>query len=236
VAVVLVPHARRRRAEGLFRLAGLDLPLEPPPTADEIRARDQDRLAQSLRPTGDPQEEDLAVARTLLADLSAEVVVASLVRAARAKLPAAEDLMSEPEPARPSRTPRQGFEDTVWFSLDIGRHRNADPKWLLPLICRRGGITKREIGAIRTFERETRFEVVSAAADAFFEASRQDEADGGPIRRLQDPDAPAPQRAARAERTRSGPTSASGPRAPGQAAKKPYPKGKAAPWARKRKP
>ena len=31
----------------------------------------------------------------------------------------------------------------------------ADPKWLVPLICRMGGVEKRDIGAIRIFDRET---------------------------------------------------------------------------------
>ena len=42
-----------------------------------------------------------------------------------------------------------GFEDTVWFRMDIGRRQNADPRWILPLLCRRGHITKNEVGAIR---------------------------------------------------------------------------------------
>ena len=31
-------------------------------------------------------------------------------------------------------------DEVTWFRLDIGRNRNADPKWLIPLICRGGGI------------------------------------------------------------------------------------------------
>src|SRR3546814_3369932 len=55
--------------------------------------------------------------------------------------------------------PRAGFEDTVWFRMNIGRNNNADPRWLLPLLCRRGHITKHEVGAIRIFDRETRLEI-----------------------------------------------------------------------------
>ena len=55
----------------------------------------------------------------------------------------------------------------VWFGLDIGREKNADPRWLLPLICRVGDITKSEIGTIRIDERESRFEIVAADAERF---------------------------------------------------------------------
>ena len=55
----------------------------------------------------------------------------------------------------------------VWFRIDVGRLRNADPRWLIPVICARGGITKAEIGAIRVLPRETRFEIIGGAAEHF---------------------------------------------------------------------
>jgi ATP-dependent RNA helicase DeaD len=57
--------------------------------------------------------------------------------------------------------------DGVWFRLNVGRERNADPKWLLPEICRQGELTKKDIGAIRVFEMETLFQVAPAAAPKF---------------------------------------------------------------------
>jgi ATP-dependent RNA helicase DeaD len=54
---------------------------------------------------------------------------------------------------------RAGFEDVVWFRIDIGRRQNADPRWLLPLLCRRGHITRNEVGAIRIGADETHFQV-----------------------------------------------------------------------------
>ena len=55
----------------------------------------------------------------------------------------------------------------MWFRLNVGRERNADPKWLLPEICRQGEVTKKDIGAIRVFEMETLFQVDPAAAPKF---------------------------------------------------------------------
>jgi ATP-dependent RNA helicase DeaD len=55
----------------------------------------------------------------------------------------------------------------VWFRLNVGRERNADPKWLLPEICRQGEVTKKDVGAIRIFEMETLFQVEAAAAPKF---------------------------------------------------------------------
>jgi ATP-dependent RNA helicase DeaD len=56
---------------------------------------------------------------------------------------------------------------TRWFSLNVGRDQKADPKWLIPVICRLGNVTKREIGAIRVMPTETRFEVAAAVAGNF---------------------------------------------------------------------
>jgi ATP-dependent RNA helicase DeaD len=55
----------------------------------------------------------------------------------------------------------------VWFRLNVGRERNADPKWLLPEICRQGELTKKDIGAIRVFEMETLFQIDPALAPKF---------------------------------------------------------------------
>ncbi len=57
--------------------------------------------------------------------------------------------------------------DFVQFRVAVGRNEGADPKWLVPLICRAGGITKRDIGAIRVFDTDTRFEIARAASAAF---------------------------------------------------------------------
>jgi ATP-dependent RNA helicase DeaD len=57
--------------------------------------------------------------------------------------------------------------------VNLGRERKADPKWLLPLLCRRGGVTRADIGKIVIEARETRFEVTAAAAGAFAARSRK---------------------------------------------------------------
>ncbi|WP_158915530.1 DEAD/DEAH box helicase [Caulobacter sp. S45] len=192
VSAILVPHPRRRRAEALFRTANVQATWMTPPSSDEIRAKDQERLLEQLRPTGEAAEEDIAIAQALLADASAEQVVAALVRARRASLPSAEDLVDN-EPERVERpAARPGFENTSWFKIDIGRNKNAEARWLLPMICRLGHITKSDIGAIRVFDRETRFEILSTAAERFFAAVQAAGADAGVnVEPLAEPDLPA---------------------------------------------
>jgi ATP-dependent RNA helicase DeaD len=54
--------------------------------------------------------------------------------------------------------------------MDLGRRQNADPRWILPLLCRRGHITRNEIGAIRIGIHETHFQVPRAIAARFADA------------------------------------------------------------------
>ncbi|MGJ5221971.1 DbpA RNA binding domain-containing protein, partial [Bradyrhizobium oligotrophicum] len=58
-------------------------------------------------------------------------------------------------------------EPSVWFRAAIGRKKNAEARWLLPMICRRGGIDKHDIGAIKIQDTTTEFEIAERVADAF---------------------------------------------------------------------
>jgi ATP-dependent RNA helicase DeaD len=58
-------------------------------------------------------------------------------------------------------------EGSVWFRASIGAKKNAEARWLLPMICRRGGIDKNDIGAIRIMDTTTEFEISERAAEFF---------------------------------------------------------------------
>ena len=62
--------------------------------------------------------------------------------------------------------PRRPMGETAWFRMSVGRQKNADPKWLLPMICRLGHVTKKDVGAIKIGERETSFEIAVEAAES----------------------------------------------------------------------
>ena len=103
ICVLLVPYTRRRKAERLMDMAGVDATWAGPPSADEIRLRDRDRLMQDPIFTEETTEEDLAMARALLAERSAEEIANALVRFNRSRLPAPEEIMDTGS----DREPRQ---------------------------------------------------------------------------------------------------------------------------------
>ncbi len=75
-------------------------------------------------------------------------------------------------PDRDAGGPRD-FGEGVWFRMNVGRAQNADPRWLLPLICRVGHVTKKDVGAIRISDAETRFAISAEMAAKFAGAVRR---------------------------------------------------------------
>lgn len=176
IAVLIVPYPRRRRVEGMLRGARIQAEWIAAPTPDSIRTQDRERLLAALLGPVEIEEEDRVLAQKLLADRSPEEIAAQLVRAHRAALPRPEELIGDDADARREaqrERHRPGFEDVVWFRMDIGRRQNADPRWILPLLCRRGHITRNEVGAIRIGANETHFQVPSAIAGRFTAALRR---------------------------------------------------------------
>jgi ATP-dependent RNA helicase DeaD len=181
LAVLLASPPERFRLERLLAGTKISAEWQPVPTADEIRASDEERLAADVATlAGEATEEELAVARRLLADRAPLLVAAALVRRERSRLPAAEELpdtarAAREVPAARERRPegRRPKEDGVWFRIGVGREKNADPRWVLPLLCRRGAVTRDEIGKIVVLPRETRFEIARAAAARFALAARR---------------------------------------------------------------
>lgn len=172
-AVLVVPYPRRKRVESMLRGAKISAQWIEAPTSDAIRQQDRERLLHTLLQPAEYDDEDRALAQRLLAERSPEDIAAALVRAHRSAMPQAEELIENtPEARREAQKERHrpGFEDTLWFRMDIGRRQNADPRWILPLLCRRGHITKNEIGAIRIAANETYFQVPRAIAGKFRDA------------------------------------------------------------------
>jgi ATP-dependent RNA helicase DeaD len=191
VSVLLVPPVRRRRAEVLLNLSGIEANWGTAPQADEIRKLDHDRMKDVLF-TEETTADDLELAKALLAERPAEQIAAALARLYRARLPSPEDIIdpgedrgrrdnrhrddrashgedrSERPRAKQGKSSKHVMaEPTVWFRAAIGRRKNAEARWLLPMICRRGGIDKRDIGAIKIMDTTTEFEISERVAESF---------------------------------------------------------------------
>jgi ATP-dependent RNA helicase DeaD len=239
VSVLLVPPSRRRRADLLLEMANIDVIWGVAPTAEDIRALDQQRMMQSALFSDHATDEDMVFARTLLAERSTEEIATALARLYRSQLPAPEDIL-DPGESRRSRDdhgrkdkrgtggndqPRKGKsrglpEGGVWFRAAIGRRKNAEARWLLPMICRRGNISKQDVGTIRVFDTTTEFEVSAHAADEFArQIKRPDKEDNIRIEAL--PDGPQRENSSTERNFRKSPRSENGRTEPRQEDRRP---------------
>jgi ATP-dependent RNA helicase DeaD len=240
VSVLMVSYTRRRKVELMLQSAAIKAEWQGPPTAEMILEKDRERLlADPVLTAPVDDEEALSLGRQLLERTTPEQIAASLIRLYRQKLPAPEEVYDDERMKRAQSSgvnergqrdgPLTDFArggDMVWFRINIGRDKNADPKWLLPTICRLGHVTKPDVGSIKIFERETKFEITRSAEAKFRAAVAASNEDGvtvsdavapGPgeksLRRFDKPRRDDGDRPARAPRP---------PRADGPPSKKPW--------------
>ncbi len=169
VSVLIVPYTKRRTATRLLGNAKIEATWAKPPTTEDIVTRDHERILNDPALSTAPTRTEQAFVQELLARHGAEKIAAAFLRQHQKSLPAPEELIDAAPQERKSKA-RDDFSGGVWLSLSVGRKHNAEPRWLLPMLCRAGHITKNDIGAIRIQQNETQFELTPESAEKFLEA------------------------------------------------------------------
>ncbi len=186
VCVLIVPEFQRGKAARVLSMARLAAATVAAPGIAEIEARYRRQILDTAASAPAPDEAEAGFVADLLQNLSPEQIAVAYLRQQLASRPIPEDIAplpveqmavklrrdrkdhDGPRDAAP-REPRTQMEGGVWFTLSLGRKQRADPKWLLPMICKAGGVTKRDVGSIRIDDAETRFEISADKADAYAE-------------------------------------------------------------------
>ncbi|HEV7304630.1 DEAD/DEAH box helicase [Ensifer sp.] len=190
VSALIVPVNQRRKAERLLDGGRITATWARPPSADEVSQRDDERLLADTSFAEPIREDEEAIVAALLERHGAEQMAAAFVRQFRSGRSAPEDLIEVTvgaKPRRDERAPREDrgpredfgadradFSDGSWFSLSVGRKQSAEPRWLIPMLCRHGKLTKRDIGAIRMQQEETFVEMTAEGAERFLSAIGKD--------------------------------------------------------------
>jgi ATP-dependent RNA helicase DeaD len=183
ICALLVPHNRRRGVQRLLQEANIDAKWAQPPSAAEILSADRKRILNDEMLQAAPAESEREFVAELLAKHGPEKVAAAFLRLQQARNPAPEELLDvaseAPGPTGSGDRPRRGRDDFsagprsdgtgVWFRITAGHKQNAEPRWLLPLICRVGHVTRKDVGSIRIFHTESQFEITAAVAQRFAE-------------------------------------------------------------------
>jgi ATP-dependent RNA helicase DeaD len=187
-SVVIANLAERRKAERLMSNARVKFTWTEVPSAAVIAqaalVRFETALQEEIRAAapGEPAVRELA--ERLSAEVDRDALLTTLLRRELDRLPKGETVnpvqIRSPQGARdpfPLDGPRASHtdfgRDSVLFRVNLGRQHDADPGRLLPLICRRGNVTRREVGAIRVGLRHSEFEIAGSAAEDFTHTASQ---------------------------------------------------------------
>lgn len=168
-SVLIVPGRQRSKAQRLLKFAKLDAEWSTPPSAEDVLACDEERLMSDPAWGQSLSAEEKAFAERLLKDHTAEKIAAAYLRLYRERNSAPEILGEAPEPGARKKREAASFGPSTWFSLSLGRKQRAEPRWLLPMLCRNAGLSKDAIGAIRVQYQETFIEILTSAVPAMNE-------------------------------------------------------------------
>ncbi|MEE9388215.1 MAG: DEAD/DEAH box helicase [Paracoccaceae bacterium] len=166
VSVLIVPPSARRKADKLLGWAKLTAQWAPAPSADEVTAKDDERMLASSDWAADVESSNRAAVDQLAEKYSAQQLAAAYVRLYRERRSAPEELS---DPGAPPK-PRAEFGPSTWFSLDGGRATGAEPRKLLPMLCKMGNISSDDIGAIRVQQDAAFFEIRKSAVQGFLKS------------------------------------------------------------------
>lgn len=201
VCALIVPVRARRRTERLLQDAGVEAKWNLPPSASDIETALNQRLLNHEMFDAPPQRNEQELAAALTSAFSPEQLAGAIVRLTRAKDSAPEVLQDvSADKGRPDRKPRRDredrdsfdsrpprgdrpdrgdrggrakadFTDGNWIKLGVGRKNKADPKWLIPMLCKSGGFTRNEIGVIQISAGFTHVELKPHAAEQLMAAA-----------------------------------------------------------------
>ncbi len=172
VSVLIVAGSAGRKAERLLNGAKVRAEWAAPPSADEVLEQDEIRLLADPSWAQEIDEGERGFVEKLTGLHSAEQIAAAYIRLHRARKSAPEEISVRPVKApdeRGPKTPRVEFGPSVWFSVSVGRADNAEVRWVLPMVCRSGNLTRDDIGAIRLQQNETFVEILEASVPKFLE-------------------------------------------------------------------
>jgi len=135
ISALIAPPKMRRRAENLLKWGKLQAEWRKPPTAEEVVAKDEERLMTDAVWSEDFTETETAFATRLLAQHAPEKIAAAYLRLYNGKQSAPEQLSDYTPPAkgrdrddRPPRERKETFGPSKWFRVDVGRDQKAEAR------------------------------------------------------------------------------------------------------------
>ena len=155
ISVVLIPNRNFKRVEKMFQSNGIQPSWVTPPSAEQIIEKDRANLLKSELLTAPMDESDADIIQKIIEKYSPEAIASAFVRSQMAGKSAPEELS-----ASGSAGPAD-FSASTWFELSVGHRDNAEPRWLVAMLCRIGNMDKSLIGDIQIHNSTTYIEIAA---------------------------------------------------------------------------
>lgn len=172
VSALIVTPQTRKKAERILNFAKVKAEWGSAPSAEAVTERDHERLLADDMWTADVGEDESALVETLVERFEPLQIAAAFVRLYHSRQSAPEELAAPGSDSAPK--PRQAFGPSVWFSVTGGNRAGAEPRRLLPMLCKAGNLTKDDIGAIRVQATESFVEIRQSSVAGFLAALGSD--------------------------------------------------------------
>jgi ATP-dependent RNA helicase DeaD len=185
-SVLIAEPAEQRKAERLLAAAKANFVWSVAPSAEAVAEAARQRLQAEILAAPLPADDAVkAWARHVAHGRSKDELIDLLLARELSRCSRGEALKpvdrkhleTRPRIDSTDGKPRRKREDfdrsSVIFRVNLGAKDKAEPGWLLPLICRRGGVTRNEVGAIRIGPSFSDFQIAGDAASDFALAAAQ---------------------------------------------------------------
>jgi len=177
VSVLVATGSRKKQIIRLLRQAQVEAEWIAAPGVDQVRKKDRARLIHHPAFSGKPDQDKRVEAQSLIREFGAERLALAFLSELERRLPAPEELDPTPKTrtgddktGRSRRRNRSEFKNSPWFEVNLGRKQRAEPRWLTPILCRVGGVTGKDIGAIHIGATATRFQIANDKVKGFMDA------------------------------------------------------------------
>ena len=164
VSALIAPAKMKR----LLQTAKLTAKFGHAPSAEAVKAQDESRMMSDDAWNVAPAKAEAESIAKLLELHDPAQIAAAYLRLYRSRQTAPEEL-GEPAAFDPSEAKRS-FGPSVWFSVKGGQDEGMEVRRFLPKLCKVGGITKDDIGAIRVQHTETLVEIRAGSVDGFLKS------------------------------------------------------------------
>lgn len=144
VSALIVSKRFQKKADRILAMAKVKAEWADAPSADAVNKREEERMFADETWQTPSDESEKEIVEKLQHTFDATQLAAAYLRLYRSVRSAPEELTA----VEASPQPRGEFGPSIWFSITGGRKVGAEPRRVLPMLCKSSDLTKHDIGAI----------------------------------------------------------------------------------------